>query len=286
MTSALGASPADNNAGDQPIDNQQQLQSPTDDFHMLDKSLVVVTDLLLIANEDRHSDSSTLRDSIFLDDELVLTKAKLAEMQRVCTDLDFQVKQLEAAKLLWDVTRLAMDFQVIKDKDAHSRIRNRLEDELIRASHAAKFFRAEADKLQDQVVAKDTRIQELEAQVQLLQNKNDMNLRLKQLEAQVHQLTATNRTLITENHELKVHQYELQHDLQPVQRSSSWNLFNQNKATSKAKGVVLLKKSTNSPTPTKEVQPTVKSSANLELIRMLKRELDDNKQRDSIDAWY
>ncbi|RHY33247.1 hypothetical protein DYB32_008831 [Aphanomyces invadans] len=298
MTSALGVSPPPQET-DVSMDAspKQMLDAPpspsVDDFHMLDKSLVEVTDLLL--SEDRQSNSSTLRDSIFLDDELVHTKAKLADMQRVCMDLEFQVKQLEAAKLLWDVTRLAMEFQVIKDKDAHARIRNRIEDELIRASHAAKFFRAEADKLQDEVVVKDTRIQELEAEVQLLRNKNDMHLRLRQLDAQVHQLTATNRALITENHELKMRQYglqqDLQHDLQPVQRSSSWNLFNQNKSSKSRDNVVDLPRKTSAATSqSNESLPgaeLAKSTANLELIKMLQRELEDaDFNRDSFDAWY
>ncbi|ETW07513.1 hypothetical protein H310_02014 [Aphanomyces invadans] len=298
MTSALGVSPPPQETEvSKDASPKQMLDAPpspsVDDFHMLDKSLVEVTDLLL--SEDRQSNSSTLRDSIFLDDELVHTKAKLADMQRVCMDLEFQVKQLEAAKLLWDVTRLAMEFQVIKDKDAHARIRNRIEDELIRASHAAKFFRAEADKLQDEVVVKDTRIQELEAEVQLLRNKNDMHLRLRQLDAQVHQLTATNRALITENHELKMRQYglqqDLQHDLQPVQRSSSWNLFNQNKSSKSRDNVVDLPRKTSAATSqSNESLPgaeLAKSTANLELIKMLQRELEDaDFNRDSFDAWY
>ncbi|KAF0719707.1 Aste57867_829 [Aphanomyces stellatus] len=260
-------------------------EMPLDNFDMLDESLV---DIDAAADNSRHSDSAhSLRDSI-LEDELAHTKAALAEMTRTCHELQFQVKQLEAAKLLWDVTRLGMEFQVIKDKDNHNRVRNRLEDELIRAQTTAKHFHAEATKLKDEMSAANLLLDEMEGQVRLLQSNNDMHLRLKQLEAQVQQLTATNSSLIDENHVLKLHKYELEQELGPVsvQRTSSWKLFQKSSQPRSSSGVTLFKKTPSSvgggglgQKKASETLPPARASkpkagiADHELLKLLQREL-------------
>ncbi|KAG9413505.1 hypothetical protein AC1031_012726 [Aphanomyces cochlioides] len=200
-------------------------QQPLNDFQMLDKSLVVVTSINLDSPMSV-ADTNTLRDSIFLDDELTTTKAQLADAKRLCSELQFQVKQLEAAKLLWDVTRLGMEFQVIKDRDDHARSYHRLQVQLVRTENTAKYFKDECEKLKAEMAAKDARIEAIEADLKVLQNTTDMFSRLKHLEDQVEQLIAINEALVDENHVLKLNQFEVKYEsTAPVQRTSSWKLF-------------------------------------------------------------
>ncbi|CAK4114176.1 unnamed protein product [Aphanomyces euteiches] len=200
-------------------------QQPLNDFQMLDKSLFVVTSINLDSPMSV-ADTNTLRDSIFLDDELATTKAQLADAKRLCSELQFQVKQLEAAKLLWDVTRLGMEFQVIKDRDDHARSYHRLQVQLVRTENTAKYFKDECEKLKAEMAAKDARIEAIEADLKVLQNTTDMFSRLKHLESQVEQLIDINEALVDENHVLKLNQFELKYEsTAPVQRTSSWKLF-------------------------------------------------------------
>ncbi|KAF0737350.1 hypothetical protein Ae201684P_006573 [Aphanomyces euteiches] len=126
-------------------------------------------------------------------DELIEARNIIADIQKTCNELQHKVRSLEAAKLLWEITRMSMEFQSIKDRDETHRQRNALEDELIVAKNRARHFEHEHTKLLRDSKIKEKRLIELEEKVKLLKDKNLMDERLEALENQVKQLEHANK---------------------------------------------------------------------------------------------
>ncbi|RHY33265.1 hypothetical protein DYB32_002214 [Aphanomyces invadans] len=125
--------------------------------------------------------------------ELVDAHAIIHDLERQCRELKHKVRSLEGAKLLWEITRMSMEFQAIKDLDETHRLRSALEDELILAKHRARHFEQEHAKLVQANTEKDLRFAELEAKLQLLGDTSLIEKRIADLEKQVSELDESNK---------------------------------------------------------------------------------------------
>ncbi|KAF0719711.1 Aste57867_833 [Aphanomyces stellatus] len=135
-------------------------------------------------------------------DELADARRAIDDIQRTCTELQHKVRSLEGAKLLWEITRMSMEFQSIKDLDETHRQRSELEDALIASKHRARHYEQEHATLAREAKVKDARLATLEAKVVLLSDDNLLARRLSELEDKVKELEDENAEHETREAEL------------------------------------------------------------------------------------
>ncbi|RHY99213.1 hypothetical protein DYB31_014844 [Aphanomyces astaci] len=134
--------------------------------------------------------------------ELLEARAMLLDMHRTCSELKHKVRSLEGAKLLWEITRMSMEFQAIKDLDETHRLRSALEDELILVKYRARHFEQEHNKLLQDNSDKDRRLAALEAKLSLLGDTSLVEKRIEDLETQVKELDKVNKEHAVREREL------------------------------------------------------------------------------------